>query len=58
MIYLIYPAATMLDVGTQHPGISSAYAHVPTSDKLSSYVEDETEHAIELAGVESGISML
>ena len=45
----------MLDMRTQNPGISSAYAHVSTSE---SYGEDETEHARELADVESGVGML
>ncbi|KAH9979588.1 hypothetical protein BGW80DRAFT_605912 [Lactifluus volemus] len=46
------------DVGSQNPGISSAYAHVSTSDHTSSYGEDETEHGIELAGVESSVCIL
>jgi hypothetical protein len=58
MIRLIYLATMVLDSGTQNPGISSAYAPVSTSDKPSSYGEDEIEHARELAGVESGVGIL
>ncbi|KAH9979586.1 hypothetical protein BGW80DRAFT_1248892 [Lactifluus volemus] len=46
------------DVGSQNPGISPAYAHVSTSDHTSSYGEDETEHGIELASVQSSVCIL
>jgi hypothetical protein len=42
-------------MGKQNPGISSGYTHVSISDKPSSF---ETEHARELADVESGVGML